>query len=170
MAVGEHAEKIIKDWLERSDFTIVDCRCDKEYQEKEIDYKIVVNDTFVTAEIKSDYHLGETDNVLFEVLRINHTASPEHAMKIGWSARTEADRLLFYAPQSNKIYKISTDDYRKTMQEYTEEVRAETSITFVETDNIKSTINFLIPMEYFKDRFEVFDPELTYNEQKEKAT
>ena len=157
MEVGKHAEKLVKEWLEKSGYVVLDCRCDPEYQEKEIDYKVVVGDTFVTTEVKSDYHLGVSGNVLFEVLRINHTAPPEHAMKLGWSARTEADRIVFYAPQPNKIYKIKTADYIKAMQDYTYDARGDTNFYYVETDNIKSTVNILIPVKYFEGMFTIED-------------
>jgi hypothetical protein len=37
------------------------------------------------------------------------------------------------------------------MQEYTKEVRKETKFNFTATDDIKSTINILIPEAYVKD-------------------
>ena len=159
MAIGKRAETIIMDFLRRRPevIGINDFRELRAVQEADIDCAIKTADGRVTlAEIKSDYHLGKSGNVLFEVLRINHTAPTDHALTLGWSGRTPATYLLYYAPQVEKIYRCKTDDLRRAFQNYTKTVRKGMNISIVETDAIKTTINVLVPWEYCKDIFQVY--------------
>jgi len=126
-------------------------------QDADIDMAIKTKSGHVIlAEIKSDIHLGKTGNVLFEVLRINHTCNPEFSVGLGWSARTPAKFIFFYAPAVNKIYRFTSISMRKALQRYTQYARKGTKIDFVETDNIKSTINILIPIRFFNNEFESY--------------
>jgi hypothetical protein len=109
------------------------------------------------AEIKTDNHLGKSGNVLFEVLRINHTCDPEYSLTLGWSGRTPANYIIYYAPSINKIYTFKTSNLRKAMQRYTRESRKQTNINIVETDNIKTTINILLPISYCAGLFKEYD-------------
>ena len=43
------------------------------------------------------------------------------------------------------------------MQRYTREKRKSTRLDIVETDSIKTTINILIPIEYCKGAYEIYD-------------
>lgn len=159
MDVGKNAETIVMAFLRKRPEVvgIQDYRDLKPVQEADVDCAIKTIDGRVTlAEIKSDYHLGKSGNVLFEVLRINHTAPPDHALTLGWSGRTPATYLLYYAPQVEKIYRCRTDDLRKAFQTYTKTARKGTTISIVETDTIKTTINVLIPWEYCKDIFQIY--------------
>jgi hypothetical protein len=128
----------------------------KVMQEADVDCMIKTRDGLITlAEIKSDKWIGKSENILFEVLRINHTAPPDHCVTLGWSARTPAKYLIYYSPELERIYVIASDDLRRAMQKYTSETRKSSNISYVSTDNIKSTINILIPERYCK--FKVYD-------------
>lgn len=163
MEDGMKAQDIVLDFLRnRPDVIGVDDLSQlKILQEADVDCMIKTRDGLVTlAEIKSDNHIGKSGNILFEVLRINHTATPDHAVTLGWSARTPAKYLIYYSPDLNKIYVITSDNLRKAMQKYTGEIRKYSRIDYVCTDNIKSTINILIPEKYCKFQiFEIFEPE-----------
>lgn len=148
MAAGKRAEEIVLEWLMTRPWVVdvEDLRPYRPMREADVDCSIALTDGRVTlAEIKSDRHLGVSKNFLFEVLRINHTAPPDAAVKLGWSARSPARYGLLYAPVTKIIHKISMDDYRAALQDYTKEVRRKTNISYVETDRIKSTVNILIP-------------------------
>lgn len=130
----------------------------KETQEADIDCAIKTRDgNILLAEIKTDNHLGKSGNVLFEVLRINHTCDPEYSLTLGWSGRTPANYIIYYAPSINKIYTFKTSNLRKAMQRYTRESRKQTNINIVETDNIKTTINILLPISYCAGLFKEYD-------------
>jgi hypothetical protein len=162
MAVGKLAESIIIPWLrdnpgvvEVNDLTDL-----RPLQEADVDCSIKLTDGRITlAEIKSDKWLrGESGtNVLFEILRLNHTAPPDRFCVLGWTARSPAKWLLYFSPTLSKVYKCRFDDLRRCAQRYTREVRKEARIDLVETDSIKSTINILIPWGYCKNIFELHD-------------
>lgn len=160
MAAGKKAEEIVMKFLTDKPYIIgvSDFRQLKAIQEADVDIAIKTIDGRVTlAEIKSDWHLGVSGNVLFEVLRINHTAPPEKCLTLGWSGRTPATWILYYAPQVNKIYQFKTDDLRAAFQEYTKDARKGTYIDKVITDNIKMTINVLIPWKYCQNIARIYD-------------
>jgi hypothetical protein len=155
MAVGKRAEDIILAWLEAHPDVIgvEDLRPLRVMRDADVDCSIRLMDGTVTlAEIKSDAHLGRSGNMLFEVLRINHTCVTDRSATLGWSARSPAIWLLYYAPHTNQIYRIRMSEFREAMQEYTKANRKSTRIDYVPTDSIKSTVNILIPAVFVKNK------------------
>jgi len=160
MAAGKKAEEIVMKFLQDRPgiIDLNDFRQLKAVQEADVDIAIKTIDGRITlAEIKSDFHLGVSGNVLFEVLRINHTSYPDRSLTLGWSGRTPAKWLLYYAPQVNKIYQFKTDDLRAAFQRYTKAARKSININIVVTDEIKTTVNVLIPWEYCKNIAKCYD-------------
>ena len=150
MAAGKDAEELVMAWWRKRDgvVEVIDYRADVAFQAKEIDCRVVrVTDAF-TVEIKSDQHLGVSGNFLFELLRINHTAQTAHSVVLGWSVRSEADVLCYYAPTVSELHVIKMVHFRQAMQRYTFDVRRGCAIDVVPTDQIKSTVNILIPEEF----------------------
>jgi hypothetical protein len=148
---GKKAENIVLKWLHKNPLIIGvdDLRDLKIMQKADVDCAISTKDGRVAlAEIKSDRHIGKSGNFLFEALRINHTSETDFSMALGWSARSPAKWLLYFAPFNNFVHKISFHDFRAAMQEYTDSYRKNSRINFVPTDNIKSTVNILIPDNY----------------------
>jgi hypothetical protein len=151
MKYGKNGEKLALDFLRnRPDVIGVDDTSDlKVLQEADVDCIIKTRDGLITlAEIKCDSHIGISDNVLFEVLRINHTCQAEHSVKLGWSSKTPARIIIYVNSETMKMYAITSDNLRKALQKYTQECRKKTRIDFVSTDEIKSTVNILIPKRY----------------------
>jgi hypothetical protein len=151
MKVGMHAEEIVMAWLNEHPqvLGVEDLRSLRPMREADVDVSLQLYDgRVVLAEIKSDYHLGVSGNVLFEVLRINHTCPPGNACTLGWSARSPATWLLFYAPQVRIVYRILFQDYRQVVQEFTRTNHPKFNV--VRTDNIKTTVNILIPEKHFQ--------------------
>jgi len=107
MKVGQEAETRIMEWLTGNPhiLKIDDLRQFRALREADVDTSIHLTDgRIVLAEIKSDWHLGTSGNVLFEILRINHTAQTDRCVTLGWSARSPAKWLLYYAPQFKSVY------------------------------------------------------------------
>lgn len=151
MKAGRKGEEVVMSWLKsRAEVIgIEDLTRLRQMREADVDCSLSLYDgTVALAEIKSDRHLGKSGKVLFEIARVNHTSIHEKAATLGWSARSPAQWLLFYAPSVDRIYRWRMDDYRRGFQNYTREFRSATHLNYVETDNIKSTINILIPEEY----------------------
>jgi hypothetical protein len=160
MKAGLAGQSIVLDLLKRRPeiLGVIDWSDLEAVQPADIDCAIRTKSGHVIlAEIKSDSYLGKTGNVLFEVLRINHTCDPEFSMGLGWTARTPAKYIFYYAPSVNKVYKFNTIGLRQSMQRYTREKRKSTRLDIVETDSIKTTINILIPIEYCKGAYEIYD-------------
>jgi hypothetical protein len=116
-------------------------------QKADVDAIIYSRDgTVALVEIKSDYHLGMSGNILFEVLRINHTAPVEKAIVLGWSQRSPAKWLAVYAPQLEQVWIARFDKYRRCFQEYTRAKREATRVKWINTDEIKSTWAVMVPV------------------------
>lgn len=151
MVAGRKAEEIILTWLAAQPWIVgvEDLRPFRPLREADVDCSLALSDGRVTlAELKSDRHLGRSGKYLFEVLRLNHTAPSDRAVTLGWSARSPARWLLFYAPYKHEIHQILMDEYRNAVQTYTGEVRGRTEFSYVPTDRIKSTVNILVPSKY----------------------
>ncbi len=160
MEAGRKAEEIVLGFLRElpSVLALEDTRNLRVMREADVDCVLHLYDgTCLLAEIKSDSHLGVSGNVLFEVLRINHTCGPDRACVLGWSARSPATWLIYYAPSANRIYVCRFDDLRRVFQRHTQTKRKATRLSWVDTDAIKSTVNVLIPWEECKDIFRVYD-------------
>lgn len=160
MTAGKIAEEKIIAWLrERPEVIgIEDFRNIRAVHEADIDLGVKLMDGTVTlAELKSDWHMGKSGNVLFEILRINHRGPNDKVVTLGWSGRSPAIWLLIYAPQLDAIYRCKFEQLRSACQRYTYEAREKTRIDWVNTDNIKSTINILIPWKYCRAFFRRYD-------------
>jgi hypothetical protein len=162
MKTGRIAEEKIMVWLTAQPWVlgVDDLRSFRALREADVDVSVRLTDGRATlAEIKSDRWLGVKGNMLFEVLRINHTCDPVHAVTLGWSARSPAQWLLYYAPSKGLLYRVKMDDFRLACQTYTNEMRKNTLLNYVPTDNLKSTITILIPEKYVAatGSFKIFD-------------
>lgn len=162
MDKGKFGENVIMRWLQ--DFPDVleveDYRQLKPLQKADVDCAIYfVEGDVLLAEIKSDKNLKFGGNVTFEYLRVNHTAPPERACTLGWTARTPAKWVLFYAPSEGYVYRFHTDVMRSVFQSYTRDMRPthggwfsslpELKMYWVSTDSIKSTLICCLPLELF---------------------
>lgn len=161
MEAGKHAEKIVLAWLRTlSNVAFVDdVRANAEYQSREIDFKIHKQDGGppINCEVKSDGHLGVTGNWLFELYRINIIAPVDKHFVPGWSARSEADLLLVYAPATDKIHSIPFREYRAAFLSAV--ARGECKFGIVPTDRVKRTINAYFPEGYVESnpRYKRYD-------------
>lgn len=173
MDKGKFAETTILKWLR--DFPDVleveDYRSLRAMQRTDVDCGICfVEGDIILAELKSDKYLKMGGNVVFEYLRINHTAPPDRACVLGWTARTPAKWVLYYTPLEQSVYRFKTEVLRNVFQEFTRAMRPEygewfhalpqMNMRWVSTDNIKSTLVACIPLSRFPkstDALRIFD-------------
>ena len=158
MDIGKQGEETVIDWLKQRPniIGVTDFREIREIHDADIDVGVrLYTGQVCLAEIKTDTYLGTTGNIIFEVLRINHYSDHKYAGYLGWSFRSPAEFLLFYAPNRKPpaIYKITFKDYRAVIQLYTKENPAR--FLEVRTDRGKTTYNILIPEEEFNGKFQV---------------
>lgn len=162
MDKGKHAEKLVMDWLRsRPDVRAVhDYRDHRLMQKYDVDIGVdLIDGRTILAEIKHDEHLGKSDNVLFETLRLNLNAPPERAAVLGWSARTPAQRLYWYAPAVNSIYECAPYEMRRALQAYLSKCKAnnvQPKVVWINTDPGVTTQNILIPMRFCDSLFQVY--------------
>lgn len=159
MELGKLGEGQVLRWLQSNTQVIGvdDLRDLRPMQTADVDCSIHLTDGRVhLAEIKTDSWLGKSDNMIFEVLRINHTAAPDLSCVLGWSAKSPARWIIWYAPAVNSIYLISSDDFRKAMQAYTNDNRASITMDYTPTDKIKSTVSILVPSRYWKSYTKIY--------------
>jgi len=160
MKAGKIAEKVIIDWLTSHPdvIEVEDLRDVCEIQHTDMDITVRLRDgTHPLAEIKWDRHLGSTGKVLVEVLRLNHKAPTSVAGVLGWTLRTEARWILYFAPRFGYVYQFQTDALRHCLQCYTDAVRADTEFTWISTDRVKSTLCILLPLTACVGAFTVHD-------------
>lgn len=160
MAAGKLAEEVCLEFVKRNPKTVgvEDTRNLRVLQEADVDCIVHLMDgQLFLAEIKSDRHLGVSGNVLFELLRINHTCREDRALVLGWTFRSPAKWLLYYSPTRKSIYMARFADLRAVFQRYSREVRKGLRLDIVPTDSLKSTVNALVPWERCQAAFKVYD-------------
>lgn len=150
MREGKEGESYVYDFLKsRSNVkNIDDLRDDPEWQQRDVDFRVRRHDASeLLVDAKSDVHMGISPNVLFELLRINHT-SDDFPVRYGWSVASGAALFCIWSPPLMRLYRVWADDLRSAMRRYTDHARKNTRIDIVPTDRIKTTVNILIPRAY----------------------
>ena len=163
MEKGKAGESIVWRWLQDHPevIDVDDLRELRQMQKADVDFAIYNEDgTVYLAEVKSDQYLRMGGNVTFEFMRINHTAPHDKACVLGWTARTPARFVMFYASSEQHVYVFTTLVLRRMMQRFTQNKRPsrgewinalpEMKMRWVSTDAIKSTLCFFIPLSEFK--------------------
>lgn len=160
MSDGQRGEQIVIEWLSNRDEieSIIDVRQDQSMQRDDVDLQITTNQKIVLIEIKTDKHLGLSNNILFEKARINHvTTDSANCVTLGWSVRSSADWIIYYGPSVNKLYLIRLHDLQRAFQKYSKDARDKINVKIIPTDEIKSTVNVLIPMSYVERNIQIID-------------
>jgi len=171
MDKGKEGERVILAWLRDNPTTVDvdDLRDLRPMQKADVDCAIYNEDgTVCLAEIKSDDWLVEGGNVAFEYLRINHTAAPDKACVLGWTARTPAKYVMYYATKEQRLYVFRADKLREAFQRFTSSKRPDRgewfnrlggmNMRWISTDAIKSTLIICIPLSVFSaGSYKVYD-------------
>jgi len=153
MAVGKENEEIILNWL-RNKYSkeVLDFREFRLAQRIDVDFGIeTIDGKIVLAEIKSDRHISESGNLLFECNRINHFAENKW-FYLGWGWRSPAQNLIIRNPNSGWTFIFDFYKLRKFVGRYISEVGKNIEINITETDDQKTTFNYLIPFECIKKK------------------
>ena len=146
MDAGREAERIAVSWLSADSevLQVRDVRDQREYQDREIDLlALMTTGKWESYEVKSDKHIGVSGRWLFELFRFNLTAPIGKQFVNGWSVRSQALWLIFYASTIKTIYRIKFDEYRRAFLNASEVMQC--SFSQVPTDRIKRTLNGYFP-------------------------
>lgn len=152
MRTGRENEEIILKWLKNYGRSVIDFREFRLAQRIDVDFGIeTIDGEIVLAEIKSDKWIEEKKNLCFECNRINHYAK-EKWFYLGWGWRSPAQKLIVRNPNTSEIFVFDFPRLRAFVGNYiAQKGRAFRSyITIVETDEQKTTFNYLIPMAELK--------------------
>ena len=162
MEKGKEGEGVIWRWLQDHPDTIGvdDLRDLRPMQKADVDFAIYNADgTVFLAEVKLDQWLCEGGNVTFEFMRIQHNAPADKSCVLGWTARTPAKFVMFYASKERHVYIFPALALRKVMQRFTHRRRPERgawinelpkmNMRWISTDAGKSTLCFFIPLSEF---------------------
>lgn len=149
--IGEQGEQVVREFFASlmPGVQLEDVRSVPEWQHQDVDYRArTTHGATLNIEVKSDRHIAQTQNVLFELMRIHHAADPKRCAYLGWSVFSAADRLVVFCPPSYQIFLFQTEKLRRGMQAYTREKRADMNLKIVTSDESRTTINVLVPLRY----------------------
>lgn len=107
MKKGQVGEKLFIDFLNSHNFNFDDLRHLKKFQEKDIDF-LVEGKYF---EVKTDYKIGNTGNVVVELLNIR-----DGFRCTGWFYKTKADNLVIIDPIDRKGYRLRMEELREYLR------------------------------------------------------
>lgn len=160
MEIGKKGEQVVMRWLESRPnvLGITDFRDIRQIQEADVDVGVrLYTGQICLAEIKTDTYLGVSGNVLNEVLRINHYSDHEFAGYLGWTLRSPAQWLLYYAPNRKPpaVYKATFAGVRLVLQRFTKDNIV--SIQNIRTDSGKTTYNILVPEPEYQGVFTIHE-------------
>jgi hypothetical protein len=157
MKKGKSNEEIIFNWLGERCKETMDFREYRLAQRLDVDCGIVSHDgEIVLAEIKSCNYISAEGNLCFEVNRINHHIKDKW-FYLGWGWRSPAKYLIVRNPKTGNTFIFDFIELRQAVASYVlkngkklmDEVKSAKNRNFiqiVETDEQKTTFNYLIPM------------------------
>jgi hypothetical protein len=148
MEKGSKNEEIILKWLKslKENKKVIDLRNDVEMMKQDIDFKVIKkNGKELMIEVKSDKHIAEDKNLLFENQRINCFVD-ECWNYQGWGWRSNADRFIIRNPDSQEAFIFKVLELRRFIAKYITQEGKDfiRCMSIVETDSQKTTFNYLI--------------------------
>lgn len=159
MAAGKSNEDIVLSWLQsrQQNKEIIDFREFRLAQRIDVDFGIEsINGDIVLLEIKSDKWISETGNLCFECNRINHYATGKW-FYLGWGWRSPAQRLLVRNPGNGDAFVFDFQILRADIGRWVAEQGRRVRQLIIETDDQKTTFNFLVPMSVLNYKKVVID-------------
>lgn len=150
MEKGHQNEEVVLNWLKTVGKEVIDFRDFRLAQRIDVDFGIeTIDGNIVLLEIKSDKHIKENGNLLFECNRINHFVKDKW-FYLGWGWRSPAQKLLIRNPNTSESFLFNFGELRKWIGEYIHEVGSKLRTAIIETDKQKTTFCYLIPMPKIK--------------------
>lgn len=148
-AVGKRGEAAVMEWLRSRPNVaeVVDLSTDWYWREQDVDARILWdNGKQDLAEIKTDTYARIGGNILFEILRLNHsTDAMGRAAETGWSLRSPAAWLFVYAPIEPAIFYCRMARLREWFQAWSYGHLDTMKQKWIRTDCNKSTLIVLVP-------------------------
>ena len=151
MAKGKQNEELVLAWLEKFGKDIIDFREFRLAQRIDVDFGIeTIDGEIVLAEIKSDRWISENGNLCFECNRINHYVKGKW-FYLGWGWRSPAQKLIVRNPGTGDTFIFDFVNLRIEIASYIAKQGKKMRINITETDEQKTTFNYIIPMSELKN-------------------
>lgn len=107
---GKIGEVVISNYLFSLGFSVADVSDNPEYQKKDIDFVVSQGEQQFTLEVKTDYQISKTGNLLFEDVFFQDWGEDE-----GWFHYCQADYIVFYDVESGKAYWLDSAVMREVV-------------------------------------------------------
>lgn len=118
-----------------------DLRKNRSYAKIGINCSFKIDNEIQTGKIKTDKHIGESRNFLFETYRIYNK---NNRRRKGWFYASHAKWLLFYSPKLKTVYILDFVELRKIVKNAIKNNEVIVNDYKIETDERKSTYGILI--------------------------
>lgn len=128
--------------------TIIDLQDDLEFQEKDIDFKIIdSNEKEYLCELKTDRWGHNTGNLFIE------TTSNTNIQSDGNFIYTECDLFFYYLIKSRELYIFNQKEFKKWFEEKKEFLRKVTTATDSPMGVMYNTEGYLLPIFFLERSF-----------------
>ena len=156
MEIARTNEEIILEWLKGSQRSVIDFREFRLAQRIDVDFGIeTVDGRMVLAEIKSDRWVSTEGNLCFENHRINHFMT-NRWFYLGWGWRSPAQKLIVRNPSSGDTFVFHFHALRRAVARHIGTLGKRVTVLIIETDEQKTTFNYLVPMKDLSGCFRHF--------------
>jgi hypothetical protein len=151
MTIGKNNEQIIYNWFQENYKDVIDFREFRLAQRIDVDFGIeTIDGNILLLELKSDKWISERGNLCFEVHRINHYVENKW-FYLGWGWRSPAQKIMIRNPNNGETFIFDFLNLRKEIAIIVGKLGKNLRTAIVETDDQKTTFNFLIPMDQLKN-------------------
>lgn len=117
LEVGKSGEAVVADWFRNRGNYVQDVSNDKNYWSKDIDFIITnKNGDVFTVEVKTDYNMSKSGNLFFEGVYYKETGD-----RLGWFYYCQADYVVFYDVNRNKLFVYDFANGREFVREAAED-------------------------------------------------
>ena len=106
LTAGKSGERLFAAALMKRGHSVEDLSNIREYQLKDIDFRISKNNQTTTVEVKNDKASEYTGNVFIEIRNCNNRSRNYD----GWANYCEADYIAFVQPQSKRAHIVDREE------------------------------------------------------------
>lgn len=149
---GEVGEMAVINHYQKKGCAVEDVSDNPQYFKYDID--ILINGQ--TVEVKTDYRMYETGNLLLEMVSNSNPAY----YKEGWFITSKAQVFVFYSPQTNSTYQVFADELRKVVFDNQSQLKYRNMRVNEFGNVIKETQICLVPINFVRNNCETFRQEV----------
>lgn len=145
LAAGRVGEQLAADYMTKLGYEIQDVSHDTQYFSKDIDLLAEKNGVKMSIEVKSDYNVSKTGNVVIE------TCTNVGKKKPGWWYYTEATHLFFVDVRNSIIHCVRRDELKQVLNQHKSELKRRRLKTLENGVYQKESEIVLVPIRLFRE-------------------